>query len=245
MRQMFANRPARLGAEELIELGRPLPLAIAARRPFFLGRAPRMATGIGQWEFLGDIAGWIVNGLSTLFTTLADWIEIPLKILSQGVDIVFNGAADLLRNIPVIGDLLAGVLVLGGAVITFALTIPGLVLREVGNLLSGVAQALKGKNSDSENQDLIDGEKEEILSKAPADLKENVKAILDASGISGKNLTPGVASSGQVTAPPPPAPAGGDAAAVLPPAGGETDWGTVLGIGIPAVGLIALVAVLS
>jgi hypothetical protein len=237
---LLRNRPTRLGAEELIELGRPLPLAIAARQPFFLGREPRPASGIGQLEFLGNVFGWIADGLAFLFTKMADLIDIPLKIISQGVDLVFNGAADLLRNIPILGDFLAEILVLGGAVIKFALTIPGLVLREVGNLLSGVGQALKSKNSDSENQEKVEGAKENILSKAPSELKENVKALLNASGITGKNLTPGVASSGQVTATPEPA---GTAAAI--PAGGETDLGTILGIGVPAIGLIVLVAVLS
>jgi len=230
---MLANSRVHLGAEELIELGRPLPIHVIARQPFFLGRAPRQ---MGQLEFLGNVAGFLVDGLSFLFTTLGDLLDVPLKILSQGVDLVFNGVADLLRNIPIVGDLLAEILVLGGAIIKFALTIPGMVLREVGNVLGGVAKALKTENSDAENEDKVDEAKDNIVEKAPSNLKDGVKAILDAGGVTGKNLTPGVTAGGQVTPTTTPA-------TVIPPVQQEAGIGTALAIGLPVVGgLILLVA---
>lgn len=236
MRIMLANSRVHLGAEELIELGRPLPIHIAARQPFFLGRAPRQ---MGQLEFLGNIAGFLVDGLSFAFTTLGNLLDVPLKVLSQGIDLVFNGVADLLRNIPIVGDVLAEVLVLGGAIIKFGLSIPGLVLREIGNVLGGVAKALKTENSDAENDKKVNEAKDNIVEKAPVNIKDNVKAILDASGVSGGNLSPGVSSSGQVTASPATT---ADLRTVEAPGTGA-DIGTALAIGVPVIGgLILLVA---
>lgn len=239
---MLANRHHRLGAEELLELGRPLPLHIVSRQPFFMGRAPRSpGAELGQFEFLGNVAGFLIDGISWALTNLGNLLDVPLKILTQGIDLVFNGMADLLRNIPIVGDILAGIVVLGGAILKFGLSIPGMVLREAGNLLGGIAKALKTEKSDAETQKDIDGAKKDIVSKAPDNTKEYVKAILDSAGVTGGNPAPLVSSGGQVSTP---AGATGQLPET-PPESAEPGIGTALAIGIPVVGALVLFAVLS
>jgi hypothetical protein len=222
-----------------------MPLAIVSRTPFFMGRAPRME-GRSQMGFgldlIGNVAGFLIDGISWALTNLGNLLDVPLKILSQGIDLVFNGVADLLRNIPIVGDLLAQVMVLGGAILKFGLSIPGMVLREAGNVLGGIAKALKTEGTDGENQEKVDKAKDDIVSKAPDGVKENVKAILGASGVTGRNLTPSVSSSGTVTGA-----AGPTGAAGAPgmPGVEEPGIGTALAIGLPVIGGLILLAVLT
>lgn len=183
------------------------------------------------------IGGWLADGLSFVLTQLGNLLDVPLKIISQGIDLVFNGVADLLRNIPFVGDLLAEILVLGGAVIKFGLSIPGMLLREAGNVFGGIAKALKSENSDSKNQEKVNDAKDRITEKAPLDIKDTVKGLLNASGVTGKNLTPSVSPSGEVSAPTGPITS-------LPQAEPEMGLGTVLAIGVPVVGAVVLVAAL-
>jgi hypothetical protein len=246
----------RLGAEELIELGR-VPTAVLFRQPYFMGRprrAPLVANGpalagpgLGILDILGSVAGFLADGLGFALGTLGDLVDIPLGILSQGVDIAFNGVADLLRNIPIVGDLLAQILVLGGSLVKFGLSIPGLALHGLGNVMAGIGKALKGENSDAQNQEKVDDAKKDVVDRAPLPIKESVKAILDASGVSGRNLTPGVGSGGQVTAPPagrqgPP----GARAPGIPAAEAEgPDIGEILAVGVPVAGAAALLVALA
>jgi len=237
----------RLGAEELLELGRARATP-ADRRPFLMGRArPMMANErpseqVYIFDILGSVAGFLADGLSFAFTTLGDLIDIPLQILSQGVDIAFNGIAGLLQQIPIVGDLLAQIVVLGGSLIKFALSIPGLVLRGLGNILGGVAKALKGSGTEKENQEKVDGAKDKIVDGAPSALKDNVKAILNASGVTGKDLAPSVSPTGE------PKPTTITPTTkiedVTPPAEG-VEIGTVLAVGVPVVGALALIVALA
>lgn len=246
MTTMIANRQRQhqLGAEELLELGRPMPLAIVSRTPFFMGRAPRMEgrDQLGFIDILGNVAGFLIDGISWALTNLGNLLDVPLKILSQGIDLVFNGVADLLRNIPIVGDLLAQIVVLGGSILKFGLSIPGMVLREAGNVLGGIAKALKTEGTDGENQEKVDKAKDDIVSKAPDGVKENVKAILDASGVTGRNLTPTVSSSGTVTGA---AGATGATGAQGLPGVSEPGIGTALAIGIPVIGGLILFTALT
>lgn len=237
----------RLGAEELLELGRARAVRVE-RRPFLMGRARPMVANAGRpveqayfLDVLGSVAGFLVDGLSFALTTLGDLIDVPLQILSQGVDIAFNGIAGLLGQIPIIGDILAQIVLLGGALIKFGLSIPGLALRGLGNVLGGVAKALKGSGTEKENQEKVDGAKDKIVKDAPSAIKDNVKAILNASGVTGKNLSPSVSATGEPkTTPVTPTTTVED---VTPSEG--ADLGTVLAIGVPAVGAVALLVALA
>lgn len=252
------GRRYRLGAEELLELGRARsPQYVAERQPFLASRLrkpmlrqtpQREPESIFILDILGSVAGFVADGLSLALGALGTLVDLPLGILSQGVDVAFNGLAGLFSGIPGIGGFLSQILLLGGSLIKFGLSVPGLLLHGLGNIMGGVAKFLKGEGSEGKNQDDIDEAKEEIISKAPPGLKENVKKILDASGVTGGNLTPSVGSSGT------PRPDGGtpvNGGAGGPGTPGDltsvpsTDLETVLAIGVPAVGAIALIAALA
>jgi hypothetical protein len=192
---MITTPSYRLGAEELLELGaiRREPLRMGSRRPFFAGRYNRpMLTNspeLGQLQILGTIAGYLVDGLAFALNTLGDLIDLPLNILAQGVDVAFNGVAGLLSNIPVLGDLLSQIVLVGGSLIKFGLSVPGLLLHGLGNILEGIGEALDDAMTPSEKQKKLDDSKESILEKTPDDLKEGVKSILDAGGVGGTNIS--------------------------------------------------------
>lgn len=216
----------RLGAEELVELGRAKDAAAFDRRPFFQSRpmvhgpmlsGPRMGD---ITDIVKDVGGFISSGLGFALNTLGDLVNIPLGVLSQGVDITFNGVAGLLENIPIIGDLLAEIMVLGGAVIKFALSVPGLVLHGIGNILSGIGKALSAKNSASENDKKVKDAKDNIVNKAPEAVKDKVRTVLDETGVTGSNLVPNT---------------------VPEAAAGLSDLEKGLLVGIPLAGVLAVV----
>lgn len=189
----------RLGAEELIELGSSRKPSASSRMggPFLSGRKDRQAfignrPTLGITDILATIGTYLVKGLEFAFNALGDFIDIPMNILSQGIDIVFvDGLAGILRHVPLVGDLLAEIVVLGASVLKFGLSLPGLALHGLGNVMGNIATTLEENFTEAENQNKVDQSKEEILEKAPDELKDNVKALLDASGVSGSELVPG------------------------------------------------------
>jgi hypothetical protein len=215
----------RLGAEELIELGRARNAQIGGRKPFFVNRPKLSGRGLGDiLDLVKSVGGFIASGLGYALTTLGDLVNIPVSVLSQGVDITFNGVSGLLENVPVIGDLLAEILVLGGTVIKFALSIPGLLLTGLGNIMSGIGKALSAKGTSSENEKKVKDAKDNIVSKAPAAQQDAVRQVLDSAGVAGDNLTPTMTpTSGASTEP------------------GLSSLEKALMVGIPVIGVAALV----
>lgn len=161
--------------------------------PFLAGRErPFISNKLGQFEFLATIGSYLVKGLEFAFHTLGDFIEIPMQILSKGIDILFiDGLGGILNSIPLVGPLLSQIVVLGGSLLKFGLSIPGMALHGLGNVMGNIGKALDENFTESENQEGIDTSKKKIIDKAPDELKDNVKAILDASGVSGSDLVPG------------------------------------------------------
>ncbi len=90
-------------------------------------------------KFLQVLAEWLGGALSVL----ANIVKIPTDILSQGIDVAFSGLSSVVGMIPVLGPLLSEIVLLGGAIIGFAVTVPFLVLSELGNLLEGAAKWLE------------------------------------------------------------------------------------------------------
>lgn len=242
----------RLGAEELLELGR-VESPRVDRTPFLAGRVRVHNDWLGQGEqvyildILGSVAGFLAEGLSFALTTLGNLLDVPLQILSQGVDIVFNSIANVFSGIPILGDLLAKVVVLGGSLIKFGLSIPGLLLRGLGNILGGVAKWLKGSGSEQGNQQKVDEAKEDITGRAPDPIKDTVKAVLDFSGVSGKDLAPNVDEDSGTPRPEDPKDLADEKIQVGPgrPSGEGAGVESVLAIGLPVVGVVALVAALA
>lgn len=229
--EVIPLRPVRyrLGAEELLELGRRGATLGGPRSPFLANRRPAAPLGAGK-EHLGDIVdivkdvgGIITGALGFALGALGDLVNIPLGLLSQGVDIVFNGAADILGQIPIVGELLAQILLLGNAVIKFALSVPGLLLHGLGNIMTGISKALLEKSTPAQNQKNQDKAKQDIIGRAPPNLRSQVEQALDASGMSGRNLIP----------------------AIAPVPEGSSGLLDAVAIGLPVVGVAAAVLLLA
>lgn len=237
----------RLGAEELIELGNGKVGVDMDRRPFLSGRTKNVRLelcsahlGFNPLDLLADVAGYVADGLGFALNTLGDLVNIPLNILSSGVDVVFNGLAGLVGQVPILGDFLAQILVLGGSLVKFGLSIPGMLLHGLGNILGGIGKTLHGLFDEPENQRKVDAAKSDIVKQAPDAQKDAIKKVLNATGVTGRNLTPNVnQQTGVVT----PSSDNGAPGATPPPASG--DLSTALAVGVPVAGIIALVAALS
>lgn len=229
--EVIPIRPVRyrMGAEELLELGRRGATFGGPRSPFLANRRPALgASGSAQLgdllEMVKDVAGLITGALGFALTALGDLISIPLDLLSQGVDVVFNGVADLIGQVPIVGELLAQILLLGNTVIKFALSVPGLLLHGLGNIMTGISKALLAKSTASENQQNQDKAKQNIIGQAPPNLQSQVRQVLNSSGMTGQNLIPAIA---------PVAPAGSS---------GLMD---ALAVGLPVVGVAAAALLFS
>lgn len=238
----------RMGAEELIELGRPVPFGRPIHQPFLAGRAEhesavsqpfmgQVRRRMGDRAQMGDIldiakdvGGVITGALGFVLSTLGDLVSVPLNILSQGIDIAFTNIASLLDHIPIIGGLLAQILLLGNTVVKFALSVPGMLLHGLGNIMSGISKALLAKNTPAQNQKEVDKAKGDIVGKAPPGLADAVKKALDSSGVSGSNLTPSLQTptTGLPGSVPTPS-----------PQGAGTDLTGLLAVGLPVVGVTA------
>jgi hypothetical protein len=131
--------------------------------------------------------------------------------------------ADILGQIPIIGELLAQILLLGNAVIKFALSVPGLLLHGLGNIMTGISKALLQKSTPAQNQKNQDKAKQDIIGRAPANLRSQVSQALDASGMSGQNLIP----------------------AIAPVPEGSSGLLDAVAVGLPLVGVAAAVLLLS
>lgn len=251
---MIRTPSYRLGAEELIELGNPRkrPVRMGDRRPYFADRQRKMLANarrpaaLGQLEFLAQIGSYLADGLSFLFNILGDFIDIPLGILSKGIDLIFiDGLGGLLGEIPILGGVLSQIVVLGGTLVKFGLSIPGLLLHGLGNVMGNISEALKATYSTEENDKNIEGAKEDIVKKAPDNLKDPVKQLLDAGGVTGSDMVPDVPETAEEEDE---ARRTGEQIATGAKNGvpGETtDLEKALMIGAPIAGAAALIAILA
>jgi hypothetical protein len=228
-----------LGAEELIELGADgSNVILTNRKPFLAGRIVKL--GVPEENILDTLAAsgkFLADGLSLALNTLSKILGMPLGALAQSSDVAALNVSDLLKKVPATGDLLAEILLLGGALVKFGLSFPGLALSGLGNVLAGIARAMQG----GENvQDQVDTAKECILGMAPEDLKDRVEKILSSVGVSASSLTPDVLGNGQPLASP-----AGTSLSGAPPAPEGSGLRNALAVGVPVVGVVALVTSLA
>jgi hypothetical protein len=231
-----------LGAEELIELGSDSSnVMLKNRRPFLAGRVV-MRLGTPEENILDTLAivgKFLAERLGVALNTLAKILNTPLGVLAQSSDMAALKISDLLKKVPAIGNLLAEILLLGGSLVKFGLSIPGIVLGGLGNMLVGMARTMED-SGDVQSQ--IDQAKESILDQAPEELKDRVEKILSTIGVSGGSLTPDVESNGQPMA----APAGTSLSGSPPPPGPErSGLRSAWTVGVPVVGAVALITALA
>lgn len=197
----------RLGAEELIEMGRSKAPAQSNRRPFLSGRARRASMGaeelieMGQGPSGPDVIDALANAGEYLAAEVANALDVlealtgvKVEELAQGADVSFEAFSTLVESIPTAADLLALVLVAGAPFVKYGLTVPGLSIRGLGNIMAGAAKVLANRSL-KDNQVSIDWAKKKVAASAPADaegLRADVKSVLDSSDVSGEDLAPRV-----------------------------------------------------
>jgi hypothetical protein len=229
-----------LGAEELIELGSDgKNMLLRNRKPFLAGRIVKL--GAPEENILDTLAAsgkFLADRLSLSLNTLAKVLNMPLGALAQSADVAALNVSDLLKKVPAIGVLLSEILLLGGVLVKFGLSVPDLALGGLGNVLAGIARAMQGGDN---VQDQIDKAKDCILDHAPEDMEDRVEKILSSVGVSASSLAPDVLDNGQPVA----TPAGTSLSGAPPPPAPEgSGLGNALAVGVP-VGVAALLASLT
>lgn len=203
----------RLGAEELIEMGRSEGPDRPNRRPFLSGRHRKNTLGAEeliemggiQRSSLGDLvdqtgnaAPCLASALATGIDTVSDLSGKSIETLALGADVAQNEFSNLLERIPALANLYAQMLLAGGALVRFGLSVPGLPVRGLGNILAGIASALGEASGD--NQVRIDQAEQRLVEMAPEDTREDVKTVLESSGVESGDLAPRIdQSTGAVT----------------------------------------------
>ena len=205
-------RPVRrysLGAEELIEMGRSDQSSKQAprpdRRPYLSGRARRNALGAEELiemggrngvrlgdmvDLTGNAAPFLAGALETALDTLSDLSGMPIENLAQGADVSRTVFTDLLRKVPALAGLYAEMLLAGAALVRFGLSVPGVTVRGLGNILAGLAGALGEVETDLSAR--VSDALKKLVSLVPQDLKADVKTVLESAGVSASDLAPRV-----------------------------------------------------
>jgi hypothetical protein len=234
----FKAYPVRLGAIELIELGSARRALTSSNRPFLAARYPRPhgpGPALGQLDFLASVGSFLSGAFEFLFKNLATLVNVPLDLASKGVGVLFDGLAGFLSNIPVIGVLASELLLVGKAVIQFGLSVPGLLLKGIGNVFGEVKKALDVTKTPDQKKADEKKANENILNKAQQKGGDPLKNAVQQAllGNPPSNTTPPPANN-QL-------PAGvQDVGAGL----GGTDLSEVLKVGLPIAGATALVFML-
>jgi len=208
----------RLGAEELIELGDSCGTPPSGRRPFLSDRRPRL----GQLDILGSVGSFLSGSLEFSMTALADVVNLPLGLLSRGADALFTSLEAVLTEVPVIGVLASQILVVGNAILQFALSAPGKLLEGIADVFGSIKRALDARFSDSEQEDQRREAADKVVERAPEALRGAVRDVLG-------GTPPREAEA-------PAEEASGEAAAAEAPAGG----GIPTWVPIAAAGAVAL-----
>ena len=217
----------RLGAIELIELGATRQRH-AGRVPFLSNRSPYMAgPRLGQLDFLAGVGSFLTGAFEFVFKTLASLVNVPLNLASQGIGVLFDGVAGLLKNVPILGEIAAELLLLGKSVLQWGLTVPGMLLNGVGNVFGEIKKAIDATRTSSEKKSDEDAAKKKILDKAQQkggdELKNAVSSALSGDAPAGVTNVPAKQ----------PLPPGADDV-------GKSDLDRVLEIGLPVAGAAAL-----
>lgn len=177
-----------LGAEELIELGRA-DYASNGHQPFLSPRL-RGRVALGQADAPAPAAapdGFVVEALTKDLALLGKLSLVPLDIMAKSETVTFRAAGDLLDNVPAIDVLLARILLLGNAAIRLGIEIPSLK-DGCGSIVKGIATAFSATGTGAQNQKALDDAQAVIV--AQASDKDQAKKILEATGVTGDDLTP-------------------------------------------------------
>jgi hypothetical protein len=118
---------------EIVELG-----GRSRRRRPFAGPA------LGQ---AGDVFGFLFNILSEGVGLLAKIVAVPMDLVGQAASTVIDGLAAAVGQIPLVGEVLAQVLIVAKVIINAALKIPETLLKAVSNIFGAFAKLSSGQQT--------------------------------------------------------------------------------------------------
>lgn len=232
---------ARLGAIELIELGTARRALNQHRSPFLSSRYPRAGRSgpmLGILDFLASVGSFLAGAFEFLFKNLAALISVPLDLASKGIGVLFDGLAGFLVNIPIVGVLASELLLVGKAVIQFGLSVPGLLLKGIGNIFGEVKGALDATKTPAQKASDSQAAQKNILDKAQAKGGDSLVSAV-------KDVLLGKPPSNTTPPPNPPNPLPPGADQIGPGAEGSitgnSDVDKIITIGLPIAGATALV----
>lgn len=195
-------------AEELIEMGRDRHerKPDRSRRPFLAGRR-RPSLGAEELiemgaaeirektpdviDLMANVAPFTAEALSTTLGTIADLSGRDACELSDAATFT-----DLQTRIPAITRLYASALAAGAVLTRFGLSVRGMSVRTLGKILSAAKAAL---SEDPDRDALIESAKSALVDAAPEEIQDDLVSLIDATEISGENLTPFVDETGTVS----------------------------------------------
>lgn len=178
-------RAFRLGAEELLELGRA-PARAVDRAPFFarrtLGQAaddPLVVARVQMGQSFADAIGAISKVL-----------QVDPKTMVLTPEAARKGVERLIGSSPAFTDYVLKTLVVASVIIKDKIRALGFEPQEVANFLEGAAGAIGAVIPENELPGRLRAAEEDIIRKAPEGIREKVKALIEGSGISPENLAP-------------------------------------------------------
>lgn len=141
-------------ADMVLELGNGTRLGereIAAATRSISMAAGRMRT-LGQDEekpgIIQTLLGFVGDGIGLL----GEGVGFPLGLIATGADFVINAIADVAREVPLVGTLIAEILVGANTIIGFGLKLPSEILGVISSLLTAFRKLPEDKQKELEKK---------------------------------------------------------------------------------------------
>jgi hypothetical protein len=126
----------RRGGFDVLELGRG-PGVAPARPGRKLGQdGPTIPTVETRFDLAGGLMGLLSDGISGLATI----IGAPLGVVGDAASFVIDGIAGLVGKVPVVGELVGTVLLVGKTLLNAGLRLPETVLKAFANVLGSFSK---------------------------------------------------------------------------------------------------------
>lgn len=210
----------RLGAEELIELGRGAHAQRSDRQPFFSRRLGQDVSVEARLN-LGESFGSALTAVSKV-------VQVTPEVMSVSPETARQTFLALVRNSPPMQNYVLRLLVLAAVVVKEGVRALQLSQAQVSNILVGASEAMMEIIPEAELPEKLRAAEEEIIQKAPENLKGRVRQIVEGAGVTAGNLAPNLPEGEQRVS------ADGKAPADL------TTGQKALLVGLPVAALIAV-----
>lgn len=179
----------RLGAEELIELGRARARGGSARLPYFMGRRMGVADPLVEARLnLGQ-------SFADVLTAISKVVQLSVDQFAFSPETVKRNILVLIKNSPQMENYVLGLLVLASVVVKEGIRALGLTQEQVSNILVGAGEAVMEVIPEGALPERLRAAEEEIFRKMPETVRQNVRSMVEGSGISPSNLAPNLPES--------------------------------------------------